>query len=41
MSVQEFVKGAWLTTVRPSDPLAEGHLTNSPVEIRLGLIAVA
>jgi len=38
--VQEFVTGAQLTIVRLSDNLAEGHL-NSPVEITLGLIAVA
>ena len=41
ISVQEFVTEAQLTIVRPSDPLAEGHLNNSPVEITLGLIAVA
>jgi len=40
MLVQEFVTGARLTIVRPSDPLADGHLNNSPVEITLGLIAV-
>ena len=33
MSVQEFVTGAQVTIIRLSDPLAEGHLNNSPVEI--------
>jgi len=41
MSVQECVTGARLIVVRPSDPLAEGHLNNSPVKITLGLIAEA
>jgi len=41
MSVQEFVTGARLTTVRPCDPLTKGHLNNSPAEITLGLISVA
>ena len=33
MTVQEFVTGARLTIVRPSDSLAEGHLNCSSVEI--------
>jgi len=41
MSVQKFVTVAWLTIVRPSDPLAAGHLNNSPVEITLRLTAAA
>jgi len=41
MSVQEFVIGSRQTIDRLSDPLAEGHLNNSPVEITLGLNAVA
>jgi len=41
MSVQEFVTDPADQIVRPLDPLAEGHLNNSPVEITLGLIAVA
>jgi len=39
MSMQEFVTG--LTIVRLSDSVAAGHLTNSLVEITLGLMTVA
>ena len=31
MAVLEFVTGARLPIVRPSDPLAEGYLNNCPV----------
>ena len=41
MSVQDYVTRARLTIVRLSNPSAEGHQNNSPVEITTGLIAVA
>jgi len=40
MQVQDFVTGAQLTTVRPSNPSTEGQLNNSSLEITLGQIAV-
>jgi len=40
MQVQHSVTGTRMTTVRQSDPSAEGHLNNSSLEITLGPIAV-